>query len=97
MRCRRLNLSYNLTNSSDGSRDEFFINISSILLHFIKDLLTIFLVSDFDQNLQFLKLDVDWVVKLCVERLNVVAKDVGLLLQNKLNVSAGNILEFWLK
>jgi len=91
-----LDLEHDLSDSFDGSSNKFHVDVLRVLLKFEQDLLRVTLVSDLDENFNFLKFDVHWIVKLAIENFDVVFEDLWLLLKDKANVSQSDILDLGL-
>ena len=82
-----LDLENNLANSFDGGSNDFSINIWWVLLKLLQNLVAIIFVRNFDQNVDFLNLDIHWVIELAIEHLGVILKNLRLFLQNEADVS----------
>jgi hypothetical protein len=91
-----LDLEHDLSDSLDGSSNKFHVDVLRVLLKLEQDLLRVTLIGDLDENFNFFKFDVHWIVKLAIEHLDVVFEDLWLLLKDKANVSQGDILNLGL-
>jgi len=87
-----LNLKHNLADSFDGSSNKFHVDVLRILLKFQQDLLGVTLVSDLDEDFNFFKFHVHWIIELAIEHLDIVLENLWLLLKDEANVSQSDIL-----
>lgn len=87
-----LDLDGHLTDSLDSSSDKVHIDFQGILLQLGKQLLVVALICYPHHNLQLLELDIWWVSVLAEEDSHLLAQDVGLGLEEEINVSQSDIL-----
>jgi hypothetical protein len=89
-----LNLDCYLANRSYGPTHKVHINVQSVLLEFHKQLVDISLVADANHNVELLNFDVWWIIILAEENSQLLVEDIRLLLEEEVNVSERNVLDF---
>lgn len=91
-----VNLQDYLPDGLDGGSYQIHVHIVCVILELVEDHFGIFVLSNLDQDVDFLQLHVDGVVELAEENLHVVLEDSWLLLKHKVDVSQGDILDLCL-
>lgn len=89
-----LDLDGDLTDGLDGASHKVHIDFQGVFLQFRQKLVDIALTGYPDHDLEFLELDVRWVVVLAEENAELLSEDVGLLLQQEVDVAQSDILDF---
>lgn len=89
-----LNLDGNLTDSLDGSADKVHINFQCVFLEFGEKLLVVLLVCYPDHNFELLEFDVGRIVVFTEKDAELFAENIRLRLEQEVNVSKSNILDF---
>jgi hypothetical protein len=89
-----LNLDSDLSNGPDGSADKVHIDFEGIFLQFSQELVHIAVVCYAHHNLKLLELDIWGVIVFAEKDTELLLENIGLLLQQKVNISQCHILHF---
>jgi len=90
-----LDLDGHLTDCLDSTLDKVNINLHGVLLELSKKLIDIRFTRYPCHNLEFLKLEVGWVVVFAKENTHLFREDIRLFLKKEINVPKRHILDFW--
>merc|ERR1719343_1616935 len=82
------------TNRRNGLTDEIDVNLSRVFLKFKQDLINILFRNQLDDDFKFLHLHINGVIVLAEKYLDFVFQNMRSFLDNKIDVSKSNILDF---
>ena len=93
---RAFNLDCDLANGLDSASDEVHINLHSVFFQLSEKLIHILVISYSYHDLQFLHLEIWWIVVLAEEDSHLLAQNVRLLLKEEIDIAKGHILHLGL-
>ena len=83
-----------LPDSFDSCLHQVHIHIIRVILELGQDSLRVSFNSHFDQNFDLLQLKVEGVIKLTVKNFGGRLEDSGFFLQDEVDISQGDVLDF---
>lgn len=75
-----LDLEDDLADGLDGGTDQLHVDVARVFFKLLKDLIAVAFVGDLDQNVNFLKFDINWIIEFTIKHFDVVFENRGLLL-----------------
>lgn len=90
---RRLDLDGHLADGLDGPAHKVHVDLEGVLLQLCEELFVILVVCYSHHDLEFLQLEVGRVVEFTEKHPHLLAQDVGLGLQQEVDVPQGNVLD----